>query len=226
MFTRTGRALPVLGDGAAFSLDRGDQPETIARRFRSRLNTIMGVRSSVRKLERWYRARPEIAMDYHLMVADLRGWQPPASPRLPTVVIRKAFPEDTDLLFPLQKDYELEEVNPATFDDRRSRSLLRRNLRDQVVFSAELRGIPIAKAATNARGYKADQIGGVFTRPDLRGRGLGGLVLTALLRHIRDEGSEFASLFVKRTNQAAIVLYEKLGFKIRDQYRICYYTRF
>jgi ribosomal protein S18 acetylase RimI-like enzyme len=47
-----------------------------------------------------------------------------------------------------------------------------------------------------------------------------------LLDHIRQEGSNYASLFVKRTNQAAIRLYEKLGFKIVDQYRICYYTRF
>jgi predicted GNAT family acetyltransferase len=148
-------------------------------------------------------------------------------PQLPTVTIRRAFPEDTDLIFPLQRLYELEEVylNPAYFDDRRCRSLLRRSLREQIVYVAEIRGKPVAKAGTNAQGFGADQIGGVFTVPRLRGTGLGRTVMTALLDDI-GRTKTHACLFVKKENVAACRLYERLGFQTREDYRITYYERF
>ena len=227
MFTHAGLALPLFGRNATFDPQPGKRADVAAKRLRGRLSTIMGVSASVRKLESWCRCRPETAIDYHLMVADLLDCAPPELQPLPSVSIHRALPEDTDRLFALQKSYELEEVyiNPGVFDDRRCRTHLRRSLRSQVVYWADLRGIAVAKAGTNARGFHADQIGGVFTRDDLRGRGLATLTLAAVMEHVREEGKRQVSLFVKRANKAAIAAYRRLGFEIREQYRISYFTR-
>jgi predicted GNAT family acetyltransferase len=89
---------------------------------------------------------------------------------------------------------------------------------------AELGGVPVAKAGTNARGFTTDQIGGVFTRPDLRHRGAARAVMTALLEHVRRDRRQ-ACLFVKKDNAPAIRLYLGLGFDVRGEYRISYYGR-
>jgi predicted GNAT family acetyltransferase len=100
--------------------------------------------------------------------------------------------------------------------------LLRASLREELVYEAERDGVPVAKAATNARGFTVDQIGGVYTTPRERGKGIGGLVVTALLREVFAE-KKGACLFVKKRNFPAIALYERLGFSYVTDYVISYY---
>jgi len=226
MLTRTGVALPILDGQDLFELPRGDRLALLFERFSSRLHSIMGMQSCVRKMETALRRRPFASIDYNMMVLDLEGWRPGTTPDLRAITVRKAFPEDTDSLFPLQRSYELEEVylDPQQFDDRRCRSLLRRGLREELVYVAEAGGVPVAKAGTNARGFTTDQIGGVFTRKDLRHRGIGRLVVATLIERIRRE-KQHVCLFVKKDNEAAIRLYLGLGLTIRGEYRISYYGR-
>jgi ribosomal protein S18 acetylase RimI-like enzyme len=47
--------------------------------------------------------------------------------------------------------------------------------------------------------------------------------MEALLEYLK-ESRNVATLFVKRDNTSAIALYEKLSFRIRDNYRISYYA--
>ena len=101
--------------------------------------------------------------------------------------------------------------------------MLRKNLKKQVVFLAESNGIPLSKAGTNSRGFHADQLGGVYTREDRRNQGIAYWVMEALLGCLK-ESRNVATLFVKRDNTSAIALYEKLSFRIRDNYRISYYA--
>ena len=84
-------------------------------------------------------------------------------------------------LYPLQRDYELEEVliEPGHFDPQTCLANLRSTLRRQIVILAEQDGRPVSKAGTNARGFDADQIGGVFTVEGQRGRGLARRVMVA-----------------------------------------------
>jgi predicted GNAT family acetyltransferase len=226
MLTRSGVALPVLDGQDRFELEPGNRLCLVLDRFRSRVHSVMGMRSCVLKMEAALLKRPFASIDYHMMTIDLAQWQPDASTDLRSVTVRKAYPEDTDAMFPLQRSYELEEVylDPRQFDDRRCRSLLRRGLREELVYVAESAGIPVAKAGTNARGFTTDQIGGVFTRKDLRHRGLARLVMITLMDHIRRD-KQHACLFVKKDNGPAIRLYLGLGFRIRGEYRISYYGR-
>jgi hypothetical protein len=166
-----------------------------------------------------------LSIDYHLMGLDRRDYRPPALPPAPEGLrLREAGPHDARGLYPLQRDYELEEVliEPGRFDPQACLANLRRTLRRQIVFMAELDGRPLSKAGTNARGFDADQIGGVFTVEEERGRGLARRVMDALLGRIFQEKSQ-ASLFVKKLNPAAVTLYRRLGFRELEDFRISYF---
>ena len=100
--------------------------------------------------------------------------------------------------------------------------LLKRSLRDELVYVAELDGVPVAKAATNARGFGVDQIGGVYTVPEKRSKGLAARVVADLLETVfRDKAA--ACLFVKKKNRPALALYDRLGFTPVTDYIISYY---
>ncbi len=226
MLSRSGVALPVLDGDRDLVLPAGGRPAVLFDRFRPRVHSVMGMRPCVLATEQALRRRPFASIDYHMMHLDLGSWRPAHVEPPRGLSVRKAFPEDTDSIFPLQRAYEIEEVylDPRQFDDRRCRSLLRRNLRAELTYVAELGGTPVAKAGTNARGFTTDQIGGVFTRPDLRHRGVSRVVMTALIEEIRHDKAH-ACLFVKKDNAPAIRLYLGLGFVIRGDYRISYYGR-
>ena len=84
-------------------------------------------------------------------------------------------------------------------------------------------GRPISMATTSSRGKNIDQIGGVFTAIGNRKEGLATGVMNSLLNEIFRTKKD-ACLFVKTKNIPAINLYQKIGFKIRSNYSISYYT--
>lgn len=59
-------------------------------------------------------------------------------------------------------------------------------------------------------------------RPDWRGRGLGQLLLVALLQLARQRQMKRATLEVRASNRAALSLYEKLGFRVAGRRRNYY----
>lgn len=195
-------------------------------------HSSMGLTAEVRRLEALLGLRPRVCVDHVLMTLD-RGALPAAGAAAPAgasagapadVVTRRARVRDAARLLALREAYELEEVilDGSRFDRHGCRRRLRRSLRNELVYVAEHRGRPVATAATNTRGVRVDQIGGVFTTPSRRRAGLGTTVMLALLRGIfRDK--EQACLFVKTGNAAALRLYERLGFAARGGYRISYY---
>ena len=72
----------------------------------------------------------------------------------------------------------------------------------------------VAMAGERLRTEHVAEISAVSTHPDARRRGLGGLLTLAMVDRIRSRG-ELAMLHVAKTNDAAIPLYEKLGFRVR-----------
>lgn len=79
-------------------------------------------------------------------------------------------------------------------------------------------GAPVAMAALNASAGSAVQVGGVFVPQPLRGQGLGGEVVQALLAECAGNGAGTAILFA--ASAAAAKSYERIGFEQVGSYRI------
>ena len=81
-----------------------------------------------------------------------------------------------------------------------------------VFFGVYENGALVAAAGTHlvSRDEGATAIGNIYTRRDRRGRGLGRIVTTAVMRELTDV--ETVGLNVRAGNAAAIALYESLGF--------------
>ncbi len=194
----------------------------------TRVHSIMGIRRDVETIESMVPKKPTHQIEYFLMVED--GTPSYDAGKIPSgnlpagIQFRTATLADAQRIFPIQRDYEKEEVLLAEdrFDPETCLLHLRQNLSEQLIFVAELDGRPIAKAGTNARGFRYDQIGGVFTHRDLRNRGIGAAIMTRLMDSVRKDG-KLCSLFVKQHNAPAIAMYTRLGYAIRDEFRITYY---
>ena len=220
LLTTTGLLLPLLEDGAPAGPD-------LARMLRTAhppVQSIMGTGRSAGFVEAVMPTVPTARIEYFLMSVSRQNVRPALPPQDRGLAVRLATEADADALFPLQRAYELEEVvvDPRHFSDAQCLKLLRKTLKEELVFVAFKDGVPLAKAATNARGFAVDQIGGVFTVPEARGMGLGKMVVSALLKRVLGE-KEAACLFVKKRNRPAIALYERLGFAPVTDYVISYY---
>jgi len=222
--TYGGFFFPVFDNGGA---NHDALPKPLSARFQSGtviLGTIMGRDAHVRVLEEHLPRRPSHRVEYYLMALDQR----PHSRRTPRIdgwAVRQAGPSDLRALFPLQEAYEREEVllEGRPFNSHAATSALKRSLSDQIVYIATRNGRPIAKAATNARGIVYDQIGGVYTDTSYRNKSVGYALMHRLIEHLRNEGKR-QCLFVKKHNASAVAMYNNLGFSIRDDFTICYYT--
>ena len=228
------RGLPVvrgailkLGMGLVFPLlppRAGPGPDRIPPSLGERTSSVVGPAADVERLESALSLRPLVAVRYDLMSrkphsSALRRGAAPAGLR-----VYCAGADNLDELSPLQEAYEKEEVLTAIhrFDPAGSRASLARALRDQVVVFGRLDGAAIAKAATNARAFSLDQMGGVFVAPPYRRRGIGSAVVSALLSILESE-DRGTVLFVKKGNEAAKGLYDELGFATLGGYRADYF---
>ncbi len=191
------------------------------------VHSVMGILRDVLWVERNLKIRPEVSVDCHLMMLSREEYlqrKLPSRGRLPGLLIRGARPEDLNGLFPLQKNYELEEVlvHRDHFSGQACRFTPKRLLKNQLTYLGELEGRIVGKAGTNARGLHTDQIGGVYTLKGLRNQGIAEWLMRELLASIFLEKNA-VTLFVKKDNLPATALYRKLGFSVRESYRISYY---
>lgn len=220
LFTSAGLLLPVLAGTDGTHGDLAD----VLRGLRPPVHSIMGVGRCVEGAESLLPQPPTARIEYFLMTLPRASLHHLLPDDTSGVLVRKADPYDAEALFPLQKEYELEEVviYPTNFSDAQCMKQLKHALRDELVFVAELDGVPVAKAATNARGFGVDQIGGVYTVPENRSKGLGARVVAELLEAVFVDKSA-ACLFVKKRNKPAIALYDRIGFAPVTDYVISYY---
>lgn len=76
----------------------------------------------------------------------------------------------------------------------------------------------VSYSAFNARLPDVVQVGGVWTPPDLRGKGYGRAVVAGSLLAARTEGVGRAVLFTGEENRSARAAYEALGFRVVGDY--------
>lgn len=81
-------------------------------------------------------------------------------------------------------------------------------------------GRPVAASSFNAALAEVVQVGGVWTPPELRGRGYGRAVVAASLVDARADGVGRAVLFTGDANEPAIRAYRSLGFRRVGDYRL------
>ena len=160
---------------------------------------------------------------------DLMGLDNAAIPKITRadpadLVFRFPLPEDMEALFSLQSAYEQEEVLPknAVFNPAASRLGLEKILSSEQIFVAELGGQVIGKINTSAESFSRIQVGGVYVRPDCRGRGIAAKMTIAFLQNLSSNGKDI-TLFVKKRNNAAKAVYRKIGFAVLGDYRISYF---
>ncbi len=187
------------------------------------IHTIMGISRCVSVIDTIIPGKP-ISIDYYVMTKESGITDYSAVPPYPELVVKRATPEDSDRLLPLQEGYEKEEVliDVNRFNEQLCLQHLEQMLEEQLIFYIELNGTPVAKAGTNAIGFDFCQLGGVYTARALRNRGIGSFLIKFLTREILRK-RKMVSLFVKKENEAAIHVYQKAGFTVRDDFRISYY---
>ena len=141
------------------------------------------------------------------------------------VEIIRADIKDANELLDLQVRYEKEEVCQGKNEFPRAISLmnLEHILKNEITYFARLGNLCVSKTNTNAQGINYVQIGGVYTLPEYRGRGIASCVINALIDHINKKEGKNVSLFVKTCNTKAIKMYKRLGFKERGSFAISYF---
>ncbi|MGN0729445.1 GNAT family N-acetyltransferase [Treponema sp.] len=132
--------------------------------------------------------------------------------------------QDAEELFPLQVSYIKEEVLPEwkKINLPLERMNFERILKTQRVFAVKIGGTFCAKAQTNSASGSTVQIGGVFTKPEFRSKGIASSLVKKMAQEFQQEGKT-AVLFVDKKNAPAIRAYRKAGFKIFGKYKILYY---
>ena len=215
LYQKDGVALPLLAEGVTPAVLE-EAPLT------GGIKMIMGSSLEVEALERQVRRplRQRILYDLMVHLGEPAAPIPPAA----DISVRTALPADTESLYLLQRGYEVEEVllEDSIFNVNLCRQNLRSLLKRETVLVAYHKGIPVAKAGTNARGYGFSQVGGVYTLPEYRGNGISAYLMALLARREWDQGRALA-LFVKKTNLPARSLYHRGGFKRMGDFRITYY---
>jgi len=189
------------------------------------IHAVQGLREDAELLESLMQEQGYVAVDrieYVLMSLDNAPRPVPAGPV--GLKLRSPLPEDEESLFGLQSAYEREEVLPvnSTFNPATSRLNLRQILSREQVLVAELDGQVVGKINTSAQSFTRYQVGGVYVRPDCRGRGIGAKMTAVFAQRLLEQGRGI-TLFVKKRNAAACKAYCKAGFAVLADYRITYY---
>lgn len=180
---------------------------------------------------------PSQVNDYNLLKLENKEFllslkkQPPQSAqtgKFQIIHCKKDMQNDEKLkLLELQKSYEQEEVVPECFDFDEDFCRLRffNSLRTQFVLALKNEENQfVAKAGTNAMGFKFVQLGGIFTQKDFRGRHFAKYLLQVLLFRLLKIHKSVV-LFVKKQNVPASKLYNSLSFKKISDYSIAYFKQ-
>jgi len=127
---------------------------------------------------------------------------------------------ERDTLCAWRLAYDIESLGSADTDETRQRStrFLDQQMADGNAWVAVDGGAPVSLSAFNAALPDIVQLGGIYTPPELRGRGFARVAVAASLLAARARGAERATLFT--SNPSAARAYEALGFLRTGSYAV------
>lgn len=123
-------------------------------------------------------------------------------------------PEDFDQWLPIRRAYTKEEGLKDNLSDQQIKDLYIRYSAMKEYWGFFEKDQLVATAGLNARAMDIGQVGGVYTIPALRNRGISRRLLGHLLRDCQEiHGLRRMVLFTGEENKPAQRVYEKLGFQ-------------
>ncbi len=224
-FTIYGRIMPVLDSSFLFHQQDVNHVSSLAGNAVFLPTSVSGRSEAVDMfLERFSCGQRQQVVKHYIMELVPASFKMPQLPSPRKIRILRGSKRQLIPLFPLQKNYERQEVllNPDAQDTFETFRWLRSILTKEVCFYAKRGFRYVSKANTNAKGFDHMQIGGVFTVKRFRHQGYALHTVAALCRHIIEEEHRIPSLFVRSDNENAIRLYRSLGFEIKDSTKTVY----
>jgi uncharacterized protein len=138
------------------------------------------------------------------------------------MVCRNGRPDDVERLLDWRAAYSRETLGETETGPlrQRNRETIERYVARREQWVLEAAGMPVATSTFNARLADTVQVGGVWTPPELRGRGYARAVVGGSLAAAHDMGVARAVLFTPERNLAAQRAYEGLGFRPIGDYMV------
>jgi len=150
--------------------------------------------------------------DEWLYGLDLADLMVPVALSSGVVACRAPLPSERDTLCAWRRAYDIEALGAADTEQTRLRSarFLDQQIADGNAWIAVEHGAPVSLSSFNAVLPDIVQLGGIYTPPELRGRGFAKVAVAASLVAARERGVQRAVLFT--SNPSAARAYEALGF--------------
>jgi len=148
-----------------------------------------------------------------LFALELSELVVPAALSRGVVTARPALAQERDLLCEWRFAYDAEVLGGAGSEEdrRRAAGSVDWQMAEGFAWVALENGVPVSLSAFNCALPDIVQLGGIFTPPELRGRGYAKAAIAAQLQAARAAGAERAVLFA--SDPQAIRCYEGLGFR-------------
>ena len=200
-----------------FAVAGSDPAPLIATALRERLHFIMGDAQTMALVAQQAPQRIQREEVHHFAELPPHRFQSPLAALPAGVLVRRGEPADVDALSRLYFG--------VTGFEGMSYHQVRISMMNRVThlrtYLATMDDVVVSAASTSAESAIAAMVGGVWTAPSARGRGLSTAVVAALCNELRRERRR-PYLFYLVDNAPAARVYAKLGFRIIGGWRVLY----
>jgi len=154
---------------------------------------------------------PELITSEYMVLRGSVADAPPAG------AARAATLDDLDVMVRMQSDFELEAFGKNVVEEGSLRRLLYYQVTEGAAVVVEESGHIVSKAEATVAGTHAALVGGVYTLPELRGRGYSTTCMAGLCEVLLDRVPA-VGLNVFVGNHSARRVYEKTGFEVAEEW--------
>ncbi|RPJ79351.1 MAG: GNAT family N-acetyltransferase [Acidobacteria bacterium] len=179
----------------------------------------------VRRLLALDAAETTLQGDEGLYAVDLSDLVVPEALSTGAIACRAASSNERDTLCAWRLAYDIEALGATDTPDQRARAsaFLDAQIAGGNAWVAVEDNLPVSLAAFNAALPDIVQLGGIYTPPELRGRGFAKVAVAGSLLVAQERGASRAVLFTN--NRSAVRSYTALGFSLVGEYSVVLFKR-